>query len=107
MIAMKQWLREIVEAEIDDATCAREDEGGCKGRLTVQHPYGRVIQERWLFLYLCHEHHQGKLQNLKKDKLLCLRQATPEDFAKYPKSAPQWERDKNYLTKLYALEEAP
>lgn len=98
-------MRAIVEEEIEYAECARAHEGGCKGRLTVQHAYGRVIQERWMFIYLCHEHHQGKLQNKRKDKYLCLLQATDEDFDKYPKSAPQWKQDKKYLQTLYNKQE--
>jgi len=103
MIAMTPKMRAIVEEEIELADCARIDEGDCKGRLTVQHAYGRTIQERWMFIYICHEHHQGKRQNKRRDKYLCLMQATEKDFNKYPKHAPQWRQDKKYLITLYTI----
>lgn len=101
---MNQSLRRIVEIELAaGAICARSDEGGCNGRLTVQHPFGRVVQERWMFIYLCYEHHQGKLQNKRRDEYLAYCQTDDEGIKRtFPKTYAVHLQRKLYLSGLYA-----
>lgn len=98
---MNAEQRRIADAERPYAVCGRRSEGGCKGRLNVSHPYGRRIQERWLWCWICEEHHTGKLKNESIGKWIVLNQAKPEDFAKYKKSEAGWVQELRYLNTIY------
>lgn len=68
--------------------CARAKEGGCDGRITWEHAYvyaGKQINEKWAIVPLCWYHHLGAGLDKRKNQLLALQRATPEDLAKYPK----------------------
>lgn len=101
MTPMTREQREIADRERPGAVCGRAHEGGCSGRLNVSHPYGRRIQERWMWFWCCERHHTGDLKNTKKDKYMVLLQGNEEDFSKYPKAAPNWRQDKEYFLRLY------
>lgn len=74
--------------------CARRDEGGCKGRLTVEHALyygGKKIQDRFALIRLCAYHHGVDEyancygQNKRRHREIALAQATEEDKKKYPR----------------------
>lgn len=73
----------------------------CSGRLTYEHAYGRRQEEAWQIVILCWRHHLGDLLDKRINHRLALRQATPEDLAKYPKCTEQWKRDLDYYNSIY------
>lgn len=102
MTPMTSDLKAIVNAEIGRAWCSRNDEGGCSGRLEVSHPLGRKVQKRWMFHYLCTQHHRGELKNNAKDKYIVYKQADDELIKQtFPKTFKQHLQEKKYLTDLY------
>lgn len=96
---MNPATRGKVDREIDTAPCARRDEGNCSGRITVQHCFGRLHQETWKQIYLCHNHHQGAFPDKQKDTWIALNQATDEELKKYPKS--EYIKMRDNLNKIY------
>lgn len=67
--------------------CARDSDGGCNGRITMEHAFiyaGRQINELWSIIPLCWYHHLGPGLDKRKNQLIALRRATEEDLAKYP-----------------------
>lgn len=101
MTPMTPEQRRTADAERPYAICGRRSEGGCKGRLNVSHPYGRRIQERWMWFWCCEEHHTGKLKNTQKDKWIVLNQAGKWEFDIYPKCTESWKQELSYLNTLY------
>lgn len=101
MKALPMKLRQQIANEIVTARCARYGDGWCDGRITVEHAFGRVRQERWQLIFLCWEHHLGDGMDKQKNKWIALNQAKEEDFNKYPKSAVQWKQEKAYLNSVY------
>lgn len=78
--------------------CARAKEGGCDGRITWEHAFiyaGKQINEKWAIIPLCRYHHLGDGLDKRKNQLIALQRATPEDLAKYPKT--DWEQLKKSL----------
>ncbi len=81
--------------------CARESEGECDGRITIEHAFiyaGRQISEMWNYIPLCWHHHLGEGLDKHRNQLFALERATPEDLAKYPKA--EWYRLKVYLQRI-------
>ena len=98
---MTQELRTIVEAEMPTAKCARLS-AECHGRLTVEHPFGRVVQERWLFIYLCYHHHLGKGYNKEMNQYLAYAQASDGEMKRtFPKTSESHQTKKRWLTEKY------
>ena len=75
--------------------CARRFDGGCAGRLSIEHCLNfahRQIDESWNLLWLCTYHHaieentnSGGLDK-EKNTWLVLNQATDEELLKYSKA---------------------
>ena len=74
--------------------CAREDEGGCAGRISWEHALlysNKRVQEKFAIIKLCALHHGIENyanchgQNKRKHILLALSQATESDRKKYPR----------------------
>ena len=77
--------------------CQRKDEGGCAGRLTVEHALyyaGKKIQDDFALIDLCEFHHGVEHyancygQNKRRHREIAMAQATEADKKKYPKL--QW-----------------
>lgn len=101
MIPMTAKLRKIVAAEIATATCARAD-SQCSGRLTVEHAFGRKVQKRWQFIYLCWFHHFGPGFSKSLNEHLAYQQADETEIrATFPKTAEAHLQKKNYLMTKY------
>lgn len=94
-------LRQQLANDPRMTTCARATDGGCHGRITWEHAYGRKVQEEWMIVPLCVFHHLLSGMDKQKNKWLALQRATEEDFAKYPKSAPIWKQEKAFLSRRY------
>ena len=102
---MTKEQRRIADSERPTAVCARRSEGGCSGPINVSHPFGRRIQERWLWCWICKEHHTGELKSESIGRWIVLNQAGELDFAKYPKAAngaDGWRQKKIHLNNFYA-----
>lgn len=98
---MNKEQRKIAEAERPMARCGRRSEGGCYGRLNVSHPFGRRIQERWMWFWCCETHHTGSLKNESIGKWIVLNQATEEDLRR-SKIYGMLKQEREYLNKKYA-----
>lgn len=95
-------LRKAIDADPYFKICARADEGGCDGRITIEHAWiysGRQINELWAFVPLCWHHHLGPGLDKNKNRFLSLLRATWEDLKKYPNK--NWLQIINSLTKVY------
>ena len=101
MLPIPRAIRLQLEQEALTAVCARRSDGGCYGRLTVEHAYGRIRQERWMLLWLCWYHHLGNGLDKQKNKWLALNQATETDLTKYPKCTEAWKQELKYLNSIY------
>lgn len=99
MQPMNRETRQAIEKLMPTAKCARADEGNCRGRLTVQHCFGRVRQAPWKQIILCENCHQGSNQNKQKDKWLALRQATEQELNAEPKA--NYRQELKYLNSIY------
>ena len=80
MTQMTTQQRKLADQERPTAVCARVKEGGCGGRLEVSHPFGRKVQERWMWLWVCTRHHRGELQNEQVAKMHAYNQASDDDL---------------------------
>lgn len=87
-------ITEETRRKIKNAKCARADEGGCAGGLTIEHPLlfgGKQIKEPWAEIILCERHHSsGRWQDrglLDKqlNVMIALNQATEEELRQYSK----------------------
>lgn len=84
----------IIDSDKYYKTCARRRDGGCAGRITIEHAIiyaGRQIAELWNYVPLCERHHavcsfqdRGDLQK-EKNVWLALCRATDEELAQYSK----------------------
>ena len=91
-------LRKVIDTDPYYRTCARAEDGGCWGRITIEHALiyaGKQINELWCLLPLCWFHHLGEGLNKAKNQLIALSRATPEDLAKYPRL--DWQKLKQRL----------
>jgi hypothetical protein len=69
-------------------SCARANEGGCKGRITWEHAFmyaGKQINERWAIIPLCVYHHLGPGLDKRKNERIAIARATEQDLQKYPR----------------------
>lgn len=88
-------VRKIINEDRYYTICARWRDGGCKGRITMEHALiyaGRQIDEAWAIVPLCAYHHAvDEYQDggdLKKELNICiaLNRATDEELLKYSKA---------------------
>ncbi len=80
--------RKIISEDPYYKTCARKADGGCWGRITIEHVFiyaGRQISELWNYLPLCWFHHLAEGLDKRKNERIAISRATPEDLAKYPR----------------------
>lgn len=106
MIPMKRCIRNHIGER--PYICARWKENDCGGSLTVEHPFGRIIQEDWMWIFLCEKHHglgaywNKRFFNKELNRFFSYLIATDADFEKYTKQTAYWKQDKKYLTEKYA-----
>lgn len=93
-------IRKQLEAEMPTAVCARVSEGGCRGRLTIEHAFGRVQQPRWSLIFLCWRHHLGDGLDKEINKYYAYLQATDADLRAY-KAYEQMKQEKLFLIGKY------
>lgn len=88
-------VRKIINEDRYYTICARWRDGGCKGRITMEHALiyaGRQIDEAWAIVPLCAYHHAvDEYQDggdLKKEinVMLALNRATDDELLKYSKA---------------------
>lgn len=102
MTPMNAEQRAISDKERPDAKCARMGEGGCFGEMQVSHPFGRKIQERWMWIWCCKTHHMGELKNEQIGRLHAYRQATDDMIKKtFPKNWQEKLHDRKWLENKY------
>ena len=83
--------------------CAREREGTCSGRMTVEHAFGRRDQKRWKLVILCWFHHLGAGLDKELNRHLAYRQVNEKELKRaYPKTFDQHIQAKKYLAEKYA-----
>ncbi|MCH8331720.1 MAG: hypothetical protein IH946_10165 [Bacteroidetes bacterium] len=102
MRRIPEKLRQEILADSYYKTCAREEDGGCEGRITWEHVWiyaGIQINEKWAIIPLCWRHHLGNMLMKTKNQWISLNRATPEDLEKYPRMA--WDQKLNYLNSIY------
>ena len=100
MTPMTAEQRKIADRERPTALCSRRNEGGCAGAICVSHPFGRRVQRRWMWCWMCYEHHQGKLQNEQIGRYYCYLQATDDDLRKF-KLYSSMKHEKSWLIGMY------
>jgi hypothetical protein len=99
---MTSAQRRIADEERPTAVCARRAEGGCDGYVQVSHPFGRKIQMRWMWVWICYEHHQGKKKNEQIGRLHAYRQATDEMIKQaFPKTWKAQFQEREWLKSKY------
>lgn len=96
--------KEIINSDPYYKKCIRENEGTCRGKITIDHAYiyaGRQIDELFNFIPLCTFHHavneyqdSGDYDKHKSQREAMLRM-TNEDFIKYSKK--DWNKEKIWL----------
>ena len=101
----KSVLREVLERQ---KVCARRREGGCDGRVTIEHVFGRKREEAWNCIFLCERHHSlggwlnNGLLNKEINRLHAYQQATEEEIKKtFPKTWRDYAQDKLWLIKKH------
>lgn len=79
--------------------CARRKEGGCEGRITIEHAFGRKYEEAWNCILLCWYHH---LVNLNKElnRYYAYRQVADEELKKH-KRYQEMKQEKEYLNNKF------
>ena len=83
--------------------CARECEGTCRGRMTVEHAFGRVKQPKWSLIILCWYHHLEEGLDKELNRHLAYQQATAKEIKDtFPKTFAQHLQAKKYLAKKYS-----
>jgi len=88
MRPIPQKLRRIIDTDPYYRVCARAKDGGCQGRITIEHAFiyaGKQINELWALIPLCWFHHLGSGLDKPKNQILALDRATRDDLAKYPR----------------------
>lgn len=86
MRPIPQKLRAIIDSDPYYRVCARAKDGGCEGRITIEHALiyaGQQINDLFALIPLCVWHHLGDGLCKPKNQLIALSRATPEDLAKY------------------------
>lgn len=81
--------------------CARAREGGCSGRMTIEHVFGRKMEAEWNCIWLCWHHHLGPGLNKEINKMLAYRQITEEELLATYKSGAMMVQEKRYLEDKY------
>lgn len=96
-------LRKKINEDPYYKVCARNKEGFCSGRITIEHAFiyaRKQISEVFSLIPLCWFHHLGAGLDKRKNQWIAINRATPADFARYPKK--DWNQIKEYLNKIYA-----
>lgn len=93
----KQVLKEILSRP---QVCARINEGTCKGRITIEHVFGRKYEQTWNCIILCWRHHLIDL-NKELNRHIAYQQASLEDLRKYSKAWKDYVQEKKYLEQKY------
>jgi hypothetical protein len=102
---MKPTPQSIIDDMNKFRRCARYKEG-CEGRLTIEHCFGRMRQERWQCIWLCEKHHGlGEWSNeahfsKEKNKYYAYLQTT-DDHLKTYKTGEQMIQERRYLLDKY------
>jgi len=92
----------MADKERPTAKCVRANELNCKGVLEVSHPFGRRIQKRFMWVWMCERHHRGDLKNEQLGRFYCYEQASETDLKEtYPKTWEMYARERDYLRKKY------
>lgn len=102
MRPISKKIRQEIDTNPYYKKCARGSEGGCDGRITMEHAFiyaGRQIDEVWAIIPLCWWHHLGDGMVKWLNELIALRRATPEELAKYPKK--NWAQELKRLEYVY------
>jgi len=104
--------RAIINTDPYYKTCARKSDGGCKGRITIEHALifaGRQIDEIWNLIPLCEFHHAvcnfqdgGDLQK-EKNVLIALNRAKGSELVAISKAINYFDLRKR-LNKKYAIQ---
>lgn len=95
-------IRKKIDADPFYKSCVRLSEGGCDGRITIEHALqfqGRQLNELFALLPLCWRHHLGKGLSKEYNRHVALQRATDADLAKY--SRANWKTLKTHLEKKY------
>lgn len=90
-------LRKRIASDPSYAQCARWNDGGCRGRITIEHALiyaGRQVNELWALIPLCWRHHLGAGLDKRENQRIALEKATDDDLKKYP----SFRQLKKYLT---------
>jgi hypothetical protein len=108
MVPIAPKDKEIISTDPYYKKCARAEDGGCAGRITIEHACtyaGKQIAELWNYVPIC-EYHHGVLSfqdrgDLIKEKnvWIALNQATDEELNKFYKS--DFKQRKQYLNSKY------
>lgn len=104
MRQIPQKLRNRIDQDPFYRRCLRSREGTCSGRITIEHAIivaGKQLNELWCLLPLCWHHHLGAGLDKRLNHLLAYLRASDDDLAKYPKSRPAWEQERDFLKPLY------
>lgn len=109
MRPIPQKHKDIISSDLYYSKCARDDEGTCQGRITIEHAIiyaGRQLNELWAYVPLCAYHHavdefqdSGDL-NKEKNVWLALKRATDEELDKVSKST-DYKRLRDLLDEIY------
>lgn len=100
MIPLK--FRKIINDDPYFSKCAREAEGKCSGRITIEHAWlysGKQINEMWNYVPLCWYHHLGKGLDKDFNRWIAVMKGWKEAEIKYPKH--NWRQEKKYLDKKF------
>lgn len=110
---MRKISPEVLEILLaEPQVCARRKEGGCAGRMTLEHvlTYGsRQIDEPWAIIWLCERHHSiGKYQdegllNKEINTYHALNKASDDDLIKYSKAVPYLDLKKRLIKKYDSM----
>ena len=102
-------LRKIIDEDKYYKTCARSKDGGCGGRITIEHALifaGKQIDELWNLIPLCERHHavlnyqdNGDLQK-EKNVWIALNRAIDQELEAISKVI-DYKKRRDYLNEKY------
>lgn len=107
-------VRKEIDADPLYKFCALEGVPGhvCGGRITMEHALiyaGKQIQEKWAIVPICaagqevDEYQDAHTMNKELNKWVAFNQATPEDFARFPRAFPTYPEQKARLNRKYGI----
>jgi len=102
-------FRQIIDKDKYYKVCARLKDGGCAGRITIEHAViygGKQIDTLWNFVPICEKHHavcnyqdRGDFDK-EKNVWIALNQATEQELRDISKVV-DYIKKREYLNKLY------